>query len=151
MATTITFVDGIGAATLSNGKPSPADRFSNWVPSTEPIGASKVVQATGATVMFTYRTDYLASFELAHIPVETTGGVRPVDIAVRLIAWLHAGNTCAVNTGDAESSSYATCGIAPGTKAKLALTDRKNLEYTLTLSLVNLAVSPVAMVCHYRS
>jgi hypothetical protein len=151
MTATITFVDGIGAATLSNGKPGPASRFGNWVPSTMPIGDAKVVQGTGATVMFTYRTDYLASFELAHIPVETSGGVRLVDVATRLIAWLHAGGTCAVNTGDVEANSYATCGIAPGTKAKLALTDRKNLEYTLTLSLINLAVSPGPLVCHYRS
>lgn len=151
MSASIVFTDSIGTATLTNGKPGPAGRFGAWVPDSEDIGDERVVQGTGATVKFVYRTDYMASFELAKIPVETTGGQRLVDIANRLKRWLNSGGTCTVNTGDVESNSYATCGVAPGTKAKLTLTDRKNLEYTLTLSLVNLAVSPVDMVCHYRS
>lgn len=149
MSTSITFTDGIGAATLTNGKPTPGDRFGNWVPSTMPIGESAVRQSDGATTMFVFRTDYGASFELSQIPVATTGGVRLVDIADRLIAWLLSGGTCAVNTGDVGSSAYATCGLKPGTTPTLTFSDRKNLEYTLTLSLINLAGSPVAMLCHY--
>jgi hypothetical protein len=150
MATSITFTDGIGAATLTNGKPSPGDRFSGWTPTTKPIGDSASRQSDGLTAMFKFRDDYGASFALVHIPVVLTGGVRLTDIADRLVAWLMAGGTCAVNTGDAESNSYATCGLMPGTTPTLTLSDRVNLEYTLSLSLINVAVSPVRMVCHYR-
>ena len=148
MSTTITFNDGT-AATLTNGQAAPGDRFGNWVPQTTPIGAVATLQATGAIAQFRTRMQYGASFEVRRIPVATTGGVRPVDIAVRLIAHLLGGGTCAVNTGDAESNSYATCGLMPGTTPTLALSDRKQLWYTLTLSLINLAGSPGPMVCHY--
>lgn len=149
MATSITFTDGIGAATLTNGKPSPGDRFSNWIQSTKPIGDSAPRQSDGRLSMFVFRTDYGASFELTQIPVATTGGVRLVDIAARLVAWLLSGGTCAVNTGDVASAAYATCGLAPGTTPSLTLSDKRNLEYSLSLSLINVAGSPVAMSCNY--
>jgi hypothetical protein len=147
----IQFTDAIGAATLSNQKPSPADRFSSWVPATIPYGESTTRQSDHATSMFVFGTDYGASFELTKIPVKTIGGVRAIDIAVRLIAWLLLGGTCTVNTGDADGNSYATCGIKPGTTPTLMLADKKNLEYTLSLSLINLAGAPVPMLCHYRA
>lgn len=150
MATTITFNDG-AAATLTNGQPSPADRFSNWVPQTTPIGDTAVLLANSALVQFKTSTRYGASFELHRIPAATTGGVRPVDIAVRLVAHLLGGGTCAVNTGDVESNSYATCGLMPGTTPTLTLSDRRMLWYSLALVLVNRAASPVAMVCHYTA
>lgn len=150
MATTITFNDG-AAATLTNGKPTPGDRFSNWVVQTKPVGDTANRQSDGALMMFAFRTDYGASFELSQIPIATAAGVRMADVAARLLAWLLQGGTCAVNTGDVETNSYATCGLMPGTTPSLTLSDKKNLEYTLSLSLINLAGSPVAMVCHYAA
>ena len=149
MATSITFTDGVGAATLTNGKTTPGDRLSGWTPHTKPIGESAARQSDGALSMFLFRTDYGASFSLTQIPVAASGGVRLVDVAARLVAWLLQGGQCAVNTGDVESNSYATCGLMAGTTPSLSLTDKVNLEYTLSLSLINLAVSPIAMVCHY--
>ena len=151
MSTSIMFTDGIGAATLTNGKPTPADRFTGWVTKSLPVGDSANRQSDGALTRLRYRTDYGASFSLTMIPVATTGGQRLVDIADRLIFWLLNGGTCTVNTGDAESNSYATCGLMPGTTPTLALSDKRNLEYTLTLDLINLAGSPVRMVCHYAA
>lgn len=151
MTASIAFTDGIGAATLTNVLPSGAARFSNWVPTTKPVGATAVRQSDGATTMFVFRTDYGATFDFEHLPVKTIGGVRAVDIAARLVAWLMQGGTCAVNTGDVEANSYATCGVMPGSTPTLRLADRKTLEYTLSLSLINLAGSPVPMLCHYRA
>lgn len=149
MATSLIFTDGIGAATLTNGKTSPGDRFSNWVPTTKPIGDGATRQSDGRLSVFVFRTDYGASFELTQIPIATTSGVRLVDIAARLIAWLLSGGTCAVNTGDVASAAYATCGLAPGTVPTLTLSDKRNLEYALSLALINVAGSPVAMTCNY--
>lgn len=124
-----------------NGQPSPADRFGNWVPKTEPIGESANDQAVGALTMFRFRTEYGASFELDKINTSN------VAIADDLIAWLLNGGTCTVNTGDAGTRSYTTCSLKKGTTPTLRLTDRVNMEYTLTLELINQAGAQ--MVCFY--
>lgn len=302
----IIFTDAIGTAVLHNGKPAPANRFSNWKPNPMPIGEKANRQSDGALTMFRYRDDFGATFDLTGIPVaaspqnllepngditgtvgatptgmgtstmaptvalarssgapgdygyngliakhvlgavsgtfndmaivginthvyqfivavyipsgstatdvftdientvagsttahadltktsqwqlltvtatatgtdihptlrmsgpsgavcysdlwqlnDLTAGtvVRPVDIADRLVYWLENGGTCEVDTGDYDGNIYATCGLYPGSSTQPpALSDRKNLEYTLHLDLVNLAGSPVRMRCHY--
>lgn len=146
----ITFTDTFGAATLTNAKPGAAGRFANWVPSPNPVGDSVELEGTGAIVMFQIRDDFGATFELRHIPSTTVSGESMADIAARLRRHLLLGGTCAVNTGDASSAAYPTVGLAPGTTPQLAMSDARTIEYTLTLAVINLAVSPVRMVCHYR-
>lgn len=148
MTASISFTDAIGAAVLTNGKPMPGGRFSAWTPNTVAVGDAAELQSTGARVMFKIRDDYTASFELRGIPCDSTSGL--LDIADRLTNWLESGGTCAVATGDAVGSTYATCGIAKGAKPTLKMSDPKNIEYTLTLALVNLAGTPVRMVCRYK-
>jgi hypothetical protein len=99
--------------------------------------------------MFRTSTNYGASFELRMIPEAAVAGVRMVEVADRLIAHLMGGGQCAVNTGDAASTSYATCGIYPGTAPSLVLSDASKLEYTLSLALINLAGSPSQMYVRY--
>lgn len=146
----ITFTDTFGAARLDNGKPGAASRFANWVPMPNPVGDAVELEGTGATVMFQLRDDFGATFEVRKIPSETVSGVSMADVAGRLRRHLMLGGTCAVYTEDASSSTYATCGLAPGTTPQLTMTDARTIEYTLALALINLAVSPVQMVCHYR-
>lgn len=145
----ITFTDAIGAATLRNAYGAPADRFANWTPITRPVGDSAVAQGTGARSMFRFRDDYMASFELRGISSHATSGVAPIDVADRLIYHLLNGGTCSVATEDADANTYATCGLAPGADPQLQLADPQNLEYTLTLTLINLAAVPARMVCRY--
>ena len=149
MATQIDFTDATGAATLTNSKQTPADRFANWTPFVLSIGDSAARQSDGALTMFRTRTDYGAAFELRMIP--SSGANSKLTIAMRLIAHLMNGGTCAVTTGDAASSAYATCGLTPGTTPQLVMSDKRAIEYTLSLSLLNVAGSPVAMVCRYIS
>lgn len=149
MATTISFTDGVGAATLSNGKPGRGAQFANWTPLTRPYGTSVTRLSDRATMMFKFGEDYGASFDLRSIPVAAVAGVRMVEVADRLIAWLLEGGTCSVATGDSVSSTYATCGIAPGTTPSLRPSNSTFLEYDLSLALINLAGSPVAMICRY--
>jgi hypothetical protein len=151
MATTLVFTDGIGAATLKNSKVVPGDRFSSWVTVSKPIGESANRQSDLALSMFKLADSYGATFDLTQIPVAAQSGVRLVDVAARLVYWLLSGGVVAVNTGDVDSNAYASCGLMPGTTPTLTLSDRKNLEYTLSLALVNLAGSPVPMVCHYAT
>lgn len=147
MSTSIVFNDG-SSTTLTNGKAVPGDRFSNWVPDSAPIGDPADAQATGGITFFLLRTDHGARFELPHIPNRRTAGVSPMSVAARLILHLLKGGQCTVNTGDVTSASY-TCSLRPGTRPTLNFTNRRAIEYTLSLDLINAAGSPTAMVCHY--
>jgi hypothetical protein len=143
----ITFTDSVGAAQLDNGLRLVAggvgSRFANWVPRVTPIGSAETLLATGALHMFRFRTDNTASFTIEHIPVAS------LDIAVRLIAHLLQGGTCAVYTEDSASRSYLTCGLAPGSEPQLSMEDRADLWYRLDLTLLNLASPSAIMLCTY--
>lgn len=149
MASSIAFTDNIGAAVLTNGKPFPADRFSSWTPISRPFGESAMRQSDGRLTMFKLRDDYGVTFELRGIP--STKSPALLDIADRLCYWLENGGTCSVTTGDADSNVYPTCGLLPGAnmRADLKMSDPQMLEYTLSLSLLNLSGTPVRMVCRY--
>lgn len=144
------FTDATGAATLKKDLAVPADRFSNWTPLSAPVGDGVSTLATGSLVFFENRTDYGAAFELTDIPVKgLTAGVNYAAIADRLVAHLKRGGQCAVNTGDSLTSAYATCGLWPGSTPSLTMTNPKLLLYKFSVQLVNLAGSPVQMVCVY--
>jgi hypothetical protein len=147
----VQFTDGTGAATLRNNfYGTAASRFANWTPMTRPYGDAVPRMSDHAITMFKLGTDYGATFDLVGIPVKAqTGAVNYVAIADRLIAWLMQGGQCSVQTEDSATNTYATCGLAPGTTPTLRMTNRKTLEYTLSLSLINLAGSPVQMVAVY--
>lgn len=146
MPTRITFTDTVGAAILTNGKTSPGDRFAGWTPDSQPVGESAAAQSGGAITFMRFRDDYGAKFSLPAIP--STGASSALSIADRLRRHLIMGGQCVVETGDVASSSY-TCSLKPGTTPTLEMTDSENIEYTLTLHLINAAGSPVQMVCRY--
>lgn len=142
----ITFNDGT-AAQLDNGLRTVGGgagaRFSNWVPVTVPIGPQRTNLGTGAITQFRFRTDFGATFELRDIPLSM------VSVADRLRAHLLNGGTCAVYTEDATARTYATCGLMPESSPELSVQDAGGFLYTLGLSLINLASSPVQMRCEY--
>jgi hypothetical protein len=143
VSTSITFTDGTGAATLTNGKPAPADRFQNWEPiSPQGENADWVTGLNGTRYQWSYRSDYGARFDLDKIPA------AKLSVALRLLRWLAAGNTCTVNTGDRSTNSY-TCRAFPGWQIPDGpkMTDTGMIEYTLSLVLKN--TSAADMLCQY--
>jgi hypothetical protein len=138
----IVFNDGT-SATLTNGKPSPADRFSSWNPSSIIYGAEEEALGTGQLYTFSFRNDYLVTFELRAIPQSQ------MSVMLRLQRHLKSGGTVTVNTGDAASRSYATCCLQKGADCAPKLSDPQNIEYTQTFALRNVAGSPVDMICRY--
>lgn len=143
----ISFTDGIGSAQLDNGTTAVAggygSHFVNWTSESTPIGVAKNALATGQRVMFTFRTDYTAEFELQEIPNANT------TILDRLIAWLLSGGQVSVTCGDSTSAVYATCGLAEGATPVKKLFDKVNMTWSLKLKLVNLAGSPGPMTALY--
>lgn len=146
MPTSIVFNDG-SSATLTNGKPSPADRFSSWMPLTRPYGQTVHRQSDLTPTFFRLGTMYGAALELRMIPQRTSSTLRLVTIADRLIAHLLGGGSCTVNTGDVSSNSYSSCYLMPDTEPQLTFSDPGQLEYTLAVSLFN--PGGTRMVCHY--
>lgn len=73
----------------------------------------------------------------------------PVLLADRLRRHLLNGGQCQLSTGDASDSSYSTVGLRAGADPQLVLSDRRAIESTLSLSLVNQAASPTQMAAHY--
>lgn len=143
MATSLTWTDEIGAATLVNGLPAPADRFAGWTPFRRPVGPRAHALGTGLPYKYRLRTDYGARFRLEYI--------KPTrhELVMRLIDHLENGGVVTVNTGDAAGRSYAACYVAEGFDLSGALeqSDRRTIEYTLTLELINSGAAD--MLCLY--
>ncbi len=140
---TISFVDGVGAVTLSNGKPGAASRFSQWTPDISRVADRRAAVGTGATYEFLYRQDFTAMFAIEHLPLSELA-----DVA-RFKAWALAGNTFTVNTQDIANRSHL-CRIAPDTIPELAMEDRTLLEYRLDVVVISAAAPPVFLTCEYR-
>ena len=140
MSTSIAWTDDIGSATLTNILSGTAGRFASWVPM--PVrDASRVPMLAGGIAEWKYRTDYCATFKLEYIKR------TDLDLVDRLIQQLLSGGQITVNTGDASSHSY-TCTLQPDTMPTLEMmSDRRDLEYVLTLSVRSTGTSP--MVCEY--
>jgi hypothetical protein len=143
MPSKIDWTDAVGAASLSNGKAVPMDRFSSWTPGSEPIGPVEHAVGTGQRYVFPFRTDHTASFEIREIPNTS------MALMLRLKEHLLRGGQCSVTTGDTLSSVYATCSLAPDTRPSIAMTDARELLYTFAVVLLNVAGSPVRMICVY--
>lgn len=140
MSTSLAWTDGVGAATLNNGKPVPGDRFTAWTPFTNPIGPRYAALGTGIVFSWAHRTDYGASFQLTQIPRTS------LDLVMRLVRHLIAGGAVTVNTGDSASRVY-TAGLRPDTEPTLERSDAQNIEYTLSIELINRAAAD--MLCTY--
>lgn len=151
----IEFTDAAGTAKVYNGKPAPGDRFANWLPLIVPRGDATERASDGLRTMLALRTDYGASFEIRGIPARLTdatdrfgAGFDLIEHANRLIANLLSGGVCQVRTEDTVDATYFVCSLFPGSKPQLVLTDPRSLEYSLSLSVLNLG--GINMLCRYR-
>lgn len=88
-------------------------------------------------------------------PLLTTFGtaltsVSKVDLADRLRQHLLNGGQCSVYPNDSDSiQAWTTLGLKPGTVPTLTLTDRRTMEFTLGLSLIDQAGSPSRLIPRY--
>lgn len=139
----VSFTDGTGAATVQSSWPAPANRFASWLPWSSPIGEGAHELGTGMRHQFRFRTDYGAEFTMRGI-LNTD-----VDLVLRLQAHLMAGGTVQVTTDDSASRTYATCCLAPDGEVILEGPDPQTLEYAVRLRVINVAASPIPMLCEY--
>ncbi len=142
----IVFNDGV-STTFDNGTTGISggvgSRFADWTPFQRPIGPAVTALGTGQRYQYAFRTDYGASFNMMDIPNTS------MAVMLRLQSHLVGGGTCTVNTGDSASRSYATCCLAPDGDVAIALQDKGLLLYSMSFAVINVAASPVSMICEY--
>lgn len=139
----IQWTDTIGAATLTNSKPSPGNRFRGWTPFGGIKGAEEEALGTGQLFTFSFRDEYLVAFAIEAIPRSA------MALMLRLQRHLAKGGTVSVQTEDSSSRTYATCCSVKGQPAQIQLSDQQSLEYTMTFTLRNVAESPTDFICTY--
>lgn len=143
----ITFNDG-AARTLASDYPiDVACRFRGFRPDTTPIGDTALGLADERIYMFRSSTRYGCHFEIHGLLMGVAAG-SSLDIANKLKAHLISGGDCAVITEDALASTYASCGLMPGTVPEIVQTSARALEYAFRVSLINRAAAE--MICHYQ-
>lgn len=138
---------GFGAQTLTNGLTGVADgvasRFANYTPFTRRVGDTAIALGTGARTMFTFRTDYGASFEMREIPNTSLG------TALDLIRHMQDGGVVTIDVDDGANGPYSNCVLAPDSDVTLAMQDNVELTYTLSVSVINLNAAD--MLCAYAT
>jgi hypothetical protein len=131
--------DGTGVLTPSypNG---PARRFRNWTPAVVPVGPARYALGTGRRFLYEHRRDYRASFEVP--------GLKPTQHALVHRFVLHALKGCAffVYTEDKNAATYE-CRLAEDGEPEYTFEDTQQLEYTVRVTVKNLAAAP--MLCDY--
>ena len=133
--------DSAGERTLTGS--STLTRLNRWHPLPDTIGERANALGDGRLYQWVHRTDYAVSFELPNIAHTDEGLLQ------EFLLWANAGGEFAVDTDDAESNSYETCQVAPGTVAEISDPDPEFLEYTLSITALNVALIPIAMRCVY--
>lgn len=140
----IAFVDSVGSAQVTNGLTLEGRRFANWVPDIVRVGDRRTVLGTGRFYEYLYRQDYVARFQIENL--------KASDMATVMRWKAHALKGCdfVVYTEDDSSRTY-NCRLRPDTEPTIELVDRTNIEYTLTVEVMNTDVPTVPLQCIYST
>lgn len=129
MPSSLSWTDAEGAATLTNGKLTPADRYADWTVSRRPIGPEAVQVNTGRIYRTEYRRDQLVRFEARYIPESQTA------LMARLQYHLLKGGEVTLVGDRTAAAQFATCVISPGTEPNIRQSDPRLREYTFSVEL----------------
>lgn len=143
----ITYVDTIGAAQLDNGLISAivggsgaASRFGAWAPMVKHIGPMRS-SLLGIPYRYAFATLHGARFEYAEIPANRQTHVE------RVMAHLLKGGTIHLYTEDAAARVHSPCYLWPDSEPSFEMTNRREMLYTLSLSVFR--SDGQQMLCQY--
>lgn len=140
MSSSIAFNDGV-AATLTNGRVPPFDRFWSYRPVSRSVGDSETILGTQRVVHFPFAVVRGAAFEIRDIPAASQ------TIADRLKLHLETGGAVTLNTGDGVNGPY-TAAIMPGTEVEIRVQDERRMLLSVAVTLVNTTLG-TPLVCAY--
>lgn len=138
----ITFTDGTGAVTLSNGRTGVGARFSQWTPTINRVADRRFALGTGVAYEYLFREDSLVSFTLDGLPA------TQLENVARFTKYIQAGGTVTLNTTDNSNRTYQAR-LAEGSDVQVTMTDTTFIEYSLRVTMANADSPVVFMVCEY--
>ena len=138
----ITFPDGSSTLTLTTAESGTTSRFNNWVPIPDSIGERGRGLGDGFLYQYRHRVDNMATLELPRISNTEEATLQ----LFRLYA--ESGGIFIVTTDDTESNQYPECQLAENSHVEFRL-NRETLEYTLSMTILNVAASPGPLRCVY--
>lgn len=141
----ITYTNPIGDRVLRPVFSAPGDRLRGWTPDARPVGDAGIILSSGRRELWTYRTDFTASFILPGIVPASASPECTLARALEFQAYARAGNFFNVAVEDAVGTPSVTCWLAEGADVTIALADPGALLYTVSLTVA--AASP--LVCVY--
>lgn len=127
--------DSAGERTLT-GSPT-VHFFNRWKPTPDPIGEEAFAIGDGRGYKWEERTDYLVSVEFPNIDHTDE------SLLQEFLEWANTFGIFSIDTADIEDNSYEECQVAPNTHATISDPDSETLEYTLSMTILNIAASPV--------
>jgi hypothetical protein len=118
-------------------------RFNQVKPMPSPIGEAAIAVGDGKGYRWRHRTDYMASMTFL---------VAYSDEALvqEFLEWANNFGEFSIDTGDIESNTYDELQVAPGTEVDCSPPDPETLDFTLTFTALNIAVSPVSIRFQYE-
>lgn len=142
MASSIVFNDG-AAATCSNSRAAPFDRFWGVRPVSASIGPKATILGTQRTAAFEFASVRGVYLEIRHIPNTLQ------DICDRLKLHLETGDSATLNTGDGTHGPY-TVALFPGTTVEVAEMDENRMELVVRVSLMNTTLGTPILIQYAR-
>lgn len=113
---------------LASPRPTPADRFFEFVPDVVPVGPRRTALGDGSTHEFRFRRDYTARLVIRHLaPSQLTTALDLKDA-------LLAGESVNVVTSDSASHEYV-CTLKPGTEPVIENMDDGRLHFAFSCEL----------------
>lgn len=132
---------GSGSQTLTGA--AAFARFNGWKRDPHQVGEQAIAVGDGVGYQYAHRTDYIAGMTLSEIAATDDAKVQD------FLLWVNAFGPFAVDTADTQDNSYEECQIAPGSRAECSAPDPATLDIAVSLTALNIAASPSALVCIY--
>ncbi len=142
MASSIAFNDGV-AATLSNGRTPPFDRFWGVRPVSMAVADTDTILGTQRTVAFEFARVRGIYLEVRNIPNTSQ------DICDRLKLHLETGGAATLNTGDGSHGPF-TVALFPGTQVEVAEMDEVKMELAVRVTLMNTTLGTPILIQYAR-
>lgn len=140
----VAWTDEIGSASLSNGKPGPARRFTGYVADIDRVRDTRAALGTGQSHEFVYRKDYTAKLVIDKIPVSSK------LLMLRFKDYAMQGCEFYLHTEDAADRVHVVR-VRPGTEIEFAQDDAAMLEERLTMQVISAEDPQEPLLCIYRA
>jgi hypothetical protein len=130
--TSISWTDDGDDFVLASPRPTPADRFWEFVPDYQVIGPRKTTLGDRKQHVFSFREDYSAKFAIRHL-----SGSATQLLCLALKRWLIAGGEVTVTTDDGDTAVYEDLTLKPDTTPEITNEDEQRVHFAFRCELAS--------------